>query len=186
MRKLPIIILVLFLLFTCDLQAQRRKKVVKVKQPEPEVAEETPQEKLFKSMVVNTAKVMFIDSLVVDKNNFLNYIPLSTEAGMIIPYNELFDKDGQEHSFVYANEFGTTCYYSELLNDTTRYLYSIDKLGKTQLSNDIYWTAIQCSETGAYGLLLANGVAYIIDKNASCKVRPMITYYANELNLYIY
>ena len=109
-------------------QAQRRK-VVKKKQPE--VIEETPQEKRFKSMAPNTAKVMFIDSMVVDKNNFLNEIPLSTEAGMMIPYNELFDKKGQEASVVYANELGTTCYYSELENDTTRYLYTIDKLGKT-------------------------------------------------------
>lgn len=131
MKKFTAILLILLLLGTNDLQAQRRRKVVKQKQPEPEVVEETPQEILFKSMVANTAKVMFIDSLVVDKKNFLNFIPLSTEAGMMIPYNELFDKTGQDASVVYANELGTTCYYSELQNDSTRYLYTIDKLGKS-------------------------------------------------------
>lgn len=131
MKKLTTILLIILILGVCDAQAQKRRKVVKKKQPEPEVIEETPQEKLFKSMVGNTAKVMFIDSLVVDRHDFLSHIPLSAEAGMMIAYNELFDKSGQDSSFVFANEFGTSCYYSEAENDSTRHLYTIDKLGKT-------------------------------------------------------
>ena len=130
MKRLTILLLLLLLLGVGDSHAQRRRKVVK-KQVEPEVIEETPQERLFKSMVGNTAKVMFIDSVVVDRNDFLNHIPLSSEAGMMIAYNELFDKAGQDSSYVFANEFGTTCYYSEAENDSTRHLYSIDKLGKS-------------------------------------------------------
>lgn len=127
MKRLTVILLMLLALGIGEGQAQRRK-VVKKKQPE--IIEETPQEKLFKSMVGNTAKVMFVDSLVVDRSDFLSHIPLSTEAGMMIAYNELFDKQGQDSSFVFANEFGTTCYYSEAENDSTRHLYAIDKLGK--------------------------------------------------------
>lgn len=128
MKRLTAILLMLLVLGISEGQAQRRR-VAKKKQPE--VIEETPQEKLFKSMVGNTAKVMFIDSLVVNRDVFLAHIPLSTEAGMMIAYNELFDKQGQDSSYVFANEFGTTCYYSEAANDSTRFLYSIDKLGKT-------------------------------------------------------
>ncbi|MBQ8046336.1 MAG: hypothetical protein IJ196_00185 [Prevotella sp.] len=129
MRKIAILLLAMLAVCTGDAYGQRRKKVVK--KPKPEVIEETPQEKLFKSMVGNTAKVMFIDSLIVDRSDFLSHIPLSAEAGMMIAYNELFDKQGQDSSVVYANEFGTTCYYSEAQNDSTRHLYTIDKLGKS-------------------------------------------------------
>ena len=90
--------------------------------PKPVVTRESLQDKLFKSMLPSTAKVMFIDSLVVDKDSFLIRIPLNHESGYLYT-----TKDGVNG---YTNEFENHTYYSAE-NDSIRHLYSADKLGES-------------------------------------------------------
>lgn len=117
MKKVNIVLLLL-VFFLISASAQRRKARV---MPKPVVKQESPQDKLYKSMLPSTAKVMFIDSLVVDKDSFLTRIPLNRESGYLYA-----TKDGING---YTNEFENRTYYSAE-KDSTRYLYSADKLGK--------------------------------------------------------
>lgn len=88
--------LALFLAFAfltpspCDAQRRRAAK----KQPVKEVVQENP---LVTQMLEATQKVMFIDSMVVDKASFYSYIPLSKECG------QLLQKGGVGQ---YTNELG--------------------------------------------------------------------------------
>ncbi|MBR1469862.1 MAG: hypothetical protein IJ605_07125 [Prevotella sp.] len=96
--------------------------------PKPVVVEETPAERLFKTMLPATAKVLFIDSVVVEKDGFLSQIPLSKEAGTISTYEAFFNRPAQVALGVFKNEFGDRCYYAD--GDTlATALYSIDFLG---------------------------------------------------------
>ena len=52
--------------------AQRRKKAVRKKQTKKEVVVEDPR---IAQMLASTQQIMFIDSMVVSKRNFLSYIP---------------------------------------------------------------------------------------------------------------
>ena len=71
-------------------QAQKHRRV---KRPAVKVeAEPSPEEKLYASMLPSTAKIMFIDSLVVDRDSFLTKIPLNKESGEIMSYNKFFNK----------------------------------------------------------------------------------------------
>ena len=119
----------LVLLPSSPAAAQKRKPVRKpVPKEQPVVVEETPAERLFKTMLPSTAKVMFIDSTVVDKESFLSYIPLSPEAGTITTYEKFFDRPTQIPLAVFKNEFGDRCYYAD--GDTLgTSLFSIDRLG---------------------------------------------------------
>lgn len=84
---------------------------------------------LFQSMLPQTAKVMFIDSMVVDKKGFLQRIPLNPESGLLATYSQFFGKETQVPCGLFRNEFGNRCYYA--LGDTIHgtSLYSIDRLG---------------------------------------------------------
>lgn len=111
-------------------QAQKHRRV---KRPAVKVeAEPSPEEKLYASMLPSTAKIMFIDSLVVDRDSFLTKIPLNKESGEIMSYNKFFNKAKKTSLMmsVYINEFGDQAYYAE--EDTVKgnTLYRLDWLGE--------------------------------------------------------
>lgn len=84
--------------------------------------------KMFESMVPSTAKLMFIDSVVVDKKDFLQKIPLNKESGRITYFNSFFNANKEVNTTVYVNEFNNRSYYAE--GDSTQSsIYTIDKLG---------------------------------------------------------
>ena len=122
--------MLLGLLIASPALAQKRKSAKKAK-PKAQpvvVVEETPAERLFKTMLPATAKVMFIDSTVVDKSDFLSQIPLSKEAGTLSTFEAFFDRPSQVLLGVFRNEFGDRCYYAD--GDTlATALYSTDRLG---------------------------------------------------------
>lgn len=125
-----IIVLLLAMAIFAPVAAQKRKSAKKAK-PKAQpvvVVEETPAERLFKTMLPATAKVMFIDSTVVDKSDFLSQIPLSKEAGTLSTFEAFFDRPSQVLLGVFRNEFGDRCYYAD--GDTlATALYSTDRLG---------------------------------------------------------
>lgn len=77
MRIKPIIILAA-LLITMSTQAQRRRQ--QVKKP---VVEEPTEDPRITQMLSSVQKVVFIDSMVVDADNYMSHIPLSPYAGTL-------------------------------------------------------------------------------------------------------
>ena len=84
---------------------------------------------IFNELLPSTAKVMFIDSVVVDKDKFLEKIPLNPESGTIAYYDDFFHQKTQVPCGLFRNELGDRCYFA--LGDTLKgtNLYSIDRLG---------------------------------------------------------
>ena len=81
MKRYVTLILVLLLMLPASIEAQRRKKPAKKAAPQKEeVVEEDPR---IQQMLSTTQQIVFIDSLVVDKDNFIDYIPLSPECGTL-------------------------------------------------------------------------------------------------------
>ncbi|MBR6494752.1 MAG: hypothetical protein IKT22_05760 [Prevotella sp.] len=128
MNTRKIITLLLAMAFFAPTMAQKRKSTKKTAAPKPVVIEETPAQRLYKAMLPATAKVMFIDSVVVDKQGFLSQIPLGKDAGKISTFEQFFDRPAQVELGVFQNEFGDRCYYADGDTLATR-LYSIDRLG---------------------------------------------------------
>lgn len=93
MKKIAILLLSLLLLLPASMDAQRRKKPVKKPTPkEEEVAKEDPR---IAQMLASTQRVVFVDSMVVDRSDFIRHIPLSPECGSLV----MDDNRGQ-----YTNE----------------------------------------------------------------------------------
>lgn len=87
--------------------AQRRQKAVAAPK---RVVTVSPGLKLFKQMLPATAKVMFIDSVVVDKSDFLARVPLNSESGTIKTVDASADFANQMAS--YQNELGLRRIYA--------------------------------------------------------------------------
>lgn len=120
--NIRLIIVLFILLLTIPAQGQRKrgKKVQRVQKISPE--EQMRLEKL-ERMKSAMQKVMFIDSIVVDKKNFLQYYHLSPETGSISDGDDFFHIKENDDCFVYLNEIGNKCYYSQQETDSTSNLY---------------------------------------------------------------
>ena len=85
--NIRVIITVLILLLTIPAQAQRRK----VQRPKISPEEQKRMEKL-ERMKAATEKVMIIDSMVVNKEDFLKHYKLSQETGSIKDGDDFFHR----------------------------------------------------------------------------------------------
>lgn len=83
MKRIALFIIIAALLMPVAASAQRRKKAAKPKpKPKVEVVEEEEDPRIAQ-MLEATQKVVFIDSMVVSRSDFMSHIPLSTECGRL-------------------------------------------------------------------------------------------------------
>lgn len=119
----------IFILFLCATLSigsfAQRKKAVATSAKEPQELSAAGL-KRFKTMLPATAKVMFIDSVVVSKNDFLRHIPLSKESGVIRTADVHADVPNQMG--IYENELGMRRIYAK--GDSAQsVLYTQTRLG---------------------------------------------------------
>lgn len=128
MNKYRIFILLLSVLTLASSFAQKKKAKAKAK-PKVQVQELSPAQKLYQTMLSATAKVMFIDSVVVDKDNFLAHIPLVPEMGTLTAYNKFFKTQKGKDGSVYEDELKNTRYFSLGDSIEQKGIYTSDRLG---------------------------------------------------------
>ena len=127
MKIRNIAIIALALLAPLSMLAQKKKPVVK---KAPVVVVEEPQEDpRIVEMREATQQIIFIDSVVVAKNDFLSSIRLNPESGRLTTYDQFFRSQQHPDGYVFVNEMGNKCYYSDDDNDGRMNLYTSDKLG---------------------------------------------------------
>ena len=119
MRRLTILLLALLMLGTAA-EAQRTRRVVR--KPVKPVVVEDPR---IAQMLAATQQIMFIDSMVVDKADFVCHIPLSAECGTLEMKDSLLQ---------FTNELGD--------HRLTTYFDIADSLSHIAMSDYIgnYWT----------------------------------------------
>ncbi len=122
MRKISILIIILFIPF-CAMGQRATRKAKSTNKEVKKVDERTER------MIAATQDVFFIDSMVVDKDAFLDKYMLSRESGKLCKYNDLFgNTDGQANSYAHVNEIGNKCYYSMEDDNAGVKLYTSDLL----------------------------------------------------------
>lgn len=121
-------IIALALLAPVSMQAQKKKAVVK---KAPVVVVEEPQEDpRITEMREATQQIIFIDSVVVAKDDILSIIRLNPESGKLDTFDQFFRSEGHTDSYVYLNEMGNKCYFSDENANGQMQLYTLDKLGE--------------------------------------------------------
>ena len=120
LRKQIIIGLALLLALPVVAQRSRRKTPAK-KQPVIEVPQEDPR---LVAMREATQQIVFVDSIVVDKKQFLGQYFLSAESGRLMTYADFFHSDDQPYSICYLNELGNKAWFAK-----SGKLFTTDLLG---------------------------------------------------------
>jgi len=129
--------------------AQKRKVPAKKKVvPVVEVVEDPK----FVEMLEATQQIVFIDSVVVNKQEFLQFYKLTSEAGTIAAYNNFFKSEDQPYSTVYVNQLGNKCWYA---NDG--HLYTSDLLG-SQWSEPAPLEGLGRFQRANYPYMLSDGM----------------------------
>lgn len=114
------ILMLLCACYTLDATAQRKRVAAKMSVRVKNAKTAEQENTLFKSMLKSTAKVIFIDSIVVDKDRFLSAIPQREENGRIMSAGGVSE---------YVNGFSDRRIYAEGDTVKGRSLYMEDKIG---------------------------------------------------------
>lgn len=114
MKRIYILTLALLAFIVTPSSSQKKQKVTTKVTPKTTAQIKAEKAKIQKleQMVEATQKIVFIDSIVVNKKDFLSSYRLNPEAGSIYPFNIFFKVNKQPNSYVYVNELGNKSYYS--------------------------------------------------------------------------
>lgn len=153
--KIRRIFIILAVMAICQMTyAQKRKNVKSTPKKKTEVVQRSPAELLFENMLENTQRVFFIDSVVVDKDNFIQHIPLPRECGTISSQQE-----GENMIAAYLNEFCNKMYYSVRDTMGNAAIYTKDKLGN-DWSKPMGLTGIDNMTNPDYPFMMPDGTTF--------------------------
>ena len=85
----------------------------KTKKPTEQFEEQLGIAKIAARMLKGVEEVTFIDSIVVDKNDFLSAYKISEESGKIATYNQYFGTKGNNPGTVYQTQLGSKLYFGD-------------------------------------------------------------------------
>ena len=138
----------------CQVTYAQKKRTKTPAKKKVETVQRSPEELLFENMLESTQRVFFIDSIVVDKEDFIKHIPLPRECGTISAIQE-----GENTGAAYINEFGNKKYYS--VRDTTgnAAIYTSDKLGN-DWSKPMGLTGIANITNPDYPFMMPDGTTF--------------------------
>ena len=128
MKGKTILLAALLAILPSSIDAQKKKSAPKAKAKQKATVVDKEFELRLESMRGATQKVMFIDSIVVNKSRLLSSLNIPDEAGGIHPYNNFFNTSDQPNSIVYVNQLKNRCVFSKFA-DGGWDLYSSEMIG---------------------------------------------------------
>lgn len=159
--KIRRIFIILAVMAICQMTyAQKRKNSKSTPKKKTEVVQRSPAELLFENMLENTQRVFFIDSMVVDKDIFIQHIPLPRECGTISSQQE-----GENTIAAYLNEFGNKMYYSVRDTMGNASIYTKDKLGN-DWSKPMGLTGIDNMTNPDYPFMMPDGTTFYFSQKS--------------------
>ena len=123
MMKTRCLFISFLMLLTLSATAQKRRAAKPKLTPE-----QIERQAKLERMTENTQRIVFIDSMVIPKKQFLSAFLLSPEVGQVARHQDIFHTQQQPDAFVHVNDLGTRCYLSLAPTDTTMQLYMSDYL----------------------------------------------------------
>lgn len=126
MKGKYILVSALIAVLPVSMDAQKRKSNVKAKAKQTVVDQEF--ELRLEGMRAATQKVMFVDSVVVNKSKLLKSLNIPDESGSVTDYNSFFETTEQPNAVVYLNQLKNKCVFSKY-TDNGWGLYSSELIG---------------------------------------------------------
>jgi len=98
--------------------------------------------------------------VVVEKNHFLSAIRLHPESGRLSSFNDFFRVQGTPDGYVYLNEMGNKCYFSDVSDDGGLRLFTSDKLGSEWSSPTPLKGISEGISEANYPFMMADGTTF--------------------------
>ena len=156
MKLRKITILILALLLALPMAAQKKKRIKSRPKPEP-VVEEPTEDPRITNMREMTQRIIFVDSIVTNKEQFFAAIRLSSESGQLMTTGDFFHN--QLQGSLYINEMSNKIYFSQP-TDSLQQLFTSDKLGN-EWSRPQRLTGIsEGISEASYPFMLTDGVTF--------------------------
>jgi hypothetical protein len=112
-------------------------------------------------MLEATEKVTVIDSMVVDKADFLDYYALSSNEGKIMTYNDFYGINGTDNpGTVFVNERKTVAYISKTDETGTPALYQSENIAKAWSQPELLQGMGAAEESRNYPYMCADGITF--------------------------
>ena len=155
MNLRKITILLLAILLSLPMAAQKRKSNKKPK-PAP-VVEEPQEDPRITNMREMTQQIIIVDSIVVNKDQFLASIRLSSECGQLMNTGAFFRN--QLQGTLYLNEMGNKVYFSQP-DGHQQQLYTADKLGNEWSKPQPLQGLSEGIDEASYPFMLTDGLTF--------------------------
>ena len=155
MNLRKITILLLAILLSLPMAAQKRKRNTKPK-PAP-VVEEPQEDPRITNMREMTQQIIIVDSIVVNKDQFLASIRLSSECGQLMNTGAFFRN--QLQGTLYINEMGNKVYFSQP-DGHQQQLYTADKLGNEWSKPQPLQGLSEGIDEASYPFMLTDGLTF--------------------------
>lgn len=153
LRKIAI--LALALLLPLSIGAQKKKKRVVKK---PVVIEEPQEDPRITNMREMTQQILIIDSIVVDKDQILPHLRLSSETGSLMTTSDFLGKSVSGYAFI--NEMGNKAYFSLPDNSLRQQLFTSDVLGNEWSSPQPLTGISEGISEASYPFMLTDGITF--------------------------
>ena len=155
MNLRKITILLLAILLSLPMAAQKRKRNTRPK-PAP-VVEEPQEDPRITNMREMTQQIIIVDSIVVNKDQFLASIRLSSECGQLMNTGAFFRN--QLQGTLYLNEMGYKVYFSQP-DGHQQQLYTADKLGNEWSKPQPLQGLSEGIDEASYPFMLTDGLTF--------------------------
>ena len=152
LRKIAI--LALALLLPLSIGAQKKKKRV-VRKP---VIEEPQEDPRITNMREMTQQILIIDSIVVDKDQVLPHLRLSSETGSLMTTRDFLGKSVSGYAFI--NEMGNKAYFSLPDDSLRQQLFTSDVLGNEWSSPQLLAGISEGISEASYPFMLTDGITF--------------------------
>ena len=153
LRKIAI--LALALLLPLSMGAQKKKKRVVKK---PVVIEEPQEDPRITNMREMTQQILIIDSIVVDKDQVLPHLRLSSETGSLMTTRDFLGKSVSGYAFI--NEMGNKAYFSLPDDSLRQQLFTSDVLGNEWSSPQLLTGISEGISEASYPFMLTDGITF--------------------------
>jgi hypothetical protein len=112
-------------------------------------------------MLEATEKVTIVDSLVVDKANFLYFYALSNNEGKIMTYNHFYGTDdAKNEGTVFVNERNTVAYISQKDEHGRLGLYQSENINNTWSEPELLQGMSAAKENRNYPFMCSDGITF--------------------------
>jgi len=162
--------------------------LAKSKTPTEKYESALKQANIGAQMLKGIEKVAIIDSIVVDKDNFLSSYKISKESGNLYNYNKFFKTEENNEGTVFLTELGNKLYYGDKGKNGNMNIFTKTKLLDQWSEPTLLPKSVNSSDDANYPFVMSDGITFYYAAKGENSVGGydiFVTRYNSETDTYL-